>query len=159
MWGLVFHSHLLKVEEAQFQSMLYKFSMMRTVLQESNRRVWMGIADNKLLISAYFSILREVGDTASWWHLYGNQHPSKGVALKWIPLLGDILMMDNLWQRTRIIVNGCLMCLVDAKFTDHLLVRGNMDQFLWTFVILWFRCSWVLPNSLFHLFEAWCGVP
>ena len=47
------------------------------------------------------------------------------------------------------------LCLEDEESLDHLLLKCNFANRIWSVVLGWFRCSWVLPRSLSDLFEAW----
>lgn len=63
--------------------------------------------------------------------------------------------MDNLRKRKVTIVNACIMCLASNESMDHLLLNCKVAQAVWTSGLGWFECSWTLPCSLQHLFEAW----
>ena len=52
-------------------------------------------------------------------------------------------------------VNACPLCLTDEESVDHILFKCNFAHSTWSVVLGWFGCSWVLPNSLSDLFEAW----
>lgn len=47
------------------------------------------------------------------------------------------------------------MCLADEETVDHLLLCCKISQTLWISVLGWFNCMWVLPRSIFELFEVW----
>lgn len=53
-----------------------------------------------------------------------------------------------------IVVNGCPMCLKEGELVNHLMVSCSARS-LWINILSWFKYSWVLPNSLASLFEAW----
>ena len=56
-------------------------------------------------------------------------------------------------------VNACPLCLKDEESVDHLLLKCNFAHKTWSVVLGWFGCSWILPNSLLNLFEAWICLP
>ena len=51
-------------------------------------------------------------------------------------------------------MSACPLCFEDEESVDHLL-KCSFAHRTWNVVLGWFRCSWVLPNSLWDLFEAW----
>ena len=89
--------------------------------------------------------------------LWKFKAPPRILVFGWLALRNRILTMDNLRRRGMVVVDGFPLCLKDEEFVDHLLLRCNFAYRMWTVVLGWFGCSWVLPNSLLDLFEAWSG--
>lgn len=70
-------------------------------------------------------------------------------------LCSRILTTNNLSPREKILVNACPMCLADEDTMDYLLLNCKVAQGLWFAVLSSFGCGWVLPWTIFALFEAW----
>lgn len=53
--------------------------------------------------------------------------------------------------------NACpiTMCLADEEIVDHLLLNCKVALGLWSAVLCWFGCGWVLPSLFMGCFEAW----
>lgn len=88
-------------------------------------------------------------------HIWTLKAPSRVIAFGWTVILGRILTMNNLQERKKILVNGCLMCLAEAETVNHLLLNCKVAQKLWNSILTWFDCSWLMPTRLSIMFEAW----
>lgn len=63
--------------------------------------------------------------------------------------------MDNLPHHKVNLINACSICVSAEETVGHLLLDCNMVQSLWISTLHSFDCSWVLPQSILELFEAW----
>lgn len=81
--------------------------------------------------------------------------PQIVIAFGRLALLGCILTLDNLRKRRQIMANGCLMCFHNAELVDHSLVSWPLARSMWLSVLVWFNCSWAMPDSLSSFFVAW----
>lgn len=63
--------------------------------------------------------------------------------------------MDNLPHHKVNLINACPLCVSAEETVGHLLLDCNMVQSLWISTLCSFDCSWVLPQSILELFEAW----
>ena len=74
---------------------------------------------------------------------------SKRVAFfVWIAVHGQILTLDNLMLRGRILVNWCCMCHHNEETVDHLLLHCPVAHSLWVYMYQIFGIQWVMPGSV-----------
>lgn len=88
----------------------------------------------------------------SMWKL---KAPSRVIVFGWLVLRKRILTMDNLRRRRMVVVNGCPMCFSKEETVNHLLLNCKVAHLLWRSVMDCFGCSWVFPNCIVELFQAW----
>ena len=68
---------------------------------------------------------------------------------------GQILTLDNLMLRGRILVNCCCLCCSNMEFVDHLLLLCLIAHSLWMYVLRLFGIEWVMPGSVVDLLFCW----
>ena len=73
----------------------------------------------------------------------------------WIVVRGQILTLDNLMLRGRILVNRCCMCHRNEESVDHLLLHCSVAQSLWVYMLKIFGIHWVMPGSVESLVYCW----
>lgn len=57
-----------------------------------------------------------------------------------------------------VLVNACPVCFIDKELVDNLLLKCRFTQRMWSAMLGWFGCNWVVPEYLCDLFEAWMEV-
>lgn len=91
-------------------------------------RVWRASRDGVFSVSSFFSaIISSSPSPSPLSSIWALKAPPRVIAFGWIALRGEILTMDNLHRRKKIIVNACPMCLADEA-VDHLLLRCRVAQ-------------------------------
>ena len=73
----------------------------------------------------------------------------------WIAVHGQILTLDNLMLRGRILVNRCCMCHHNEETVDHLLLHCPVAHSLWVYMYQIFGIQWVIPGSVESLVNCW----
>ena len=53
----------------------------------------------------------------------------------WTAAHGQILTLDNLMLRGRILVNRCCMCCCNEEFVDHLLISYSVANSMWMYML------------------------
>ena len=67
----------------------------------------------------------------------------------------QILTLDNLMFRGRILVNRCCMCCCNEESVDYLLISCLVAHSLWMYMLRLFEIDWVMPDSVIDLFFCW----
>ena len=73
----------------------------------------------------------------------------------WTTVHVQILMLDNLMLRGRILVNQCCMCHQNEETVDHLLLHCPVAHSLWVYMFQIFGTQWVMPSSMESLVYCW----
>ena len=74
----------------------------------------------------------------------------------WCVVWNKILTGDNLRLRRLVLVDWCIMCRHCGEMLDHLLLHCEMAHRLWSFALITFGLSWVIPRSIPDLlFGGW----
>ena len=77
--------------------------------------------------------------------------PKRVAFLMWTAAHGQILTLDNLMLRGRLLANRCCLCCNNAESVDHLLLFCPMAHSLWMYMIRLFGIEWVMPGSVVNL--------
>ena len=67
----------------------------------------------------------------------------------------QILILDNLMLRGRILVNWCCMCHQNEETVDHLLLHCPVAHSLWVYMFQIFGTQWFIPGSVESLVYCW----
>ena len=70
-------------------------------------------------------------------------------------IYGQILTLDNLMLRERILVNRCCMCHRNEETVDHLLLHCPIAHSLWVYMFQILRIQWLMPGSMESLVYCW----
>ena len=73
----------------------------------------------------------------------------------WTAAHGQILTLDNLMLRGRILVNRCCMCCCNEEFVDHLLISYSVAHSLWMYMIRLLGIDQVMLGLVVDLFFCW----
>jgi hypothetical protein len=73
----------------------------------------------------------------------------------WSAALGNILIVDNLWERHDVIVDRCYLCKRNMESVDHLLLHWDVASVLCNSLFTQFDLSWVMPRRVVNLFAYW----
>ena len=137
-------------------SLLNILRNIQTCEDGEDTRIWVASRCGSFSVSSFYSVLaareRCRSKLARNWRL---KAPPKVVAFAWISLRRRILTIDNLRKRGKIIVNACPICLEDEENADHPLLQCRCAVKIWNSVLSQFGCSWVMPEGIQQLFEAW----
>ena len=73
----------------------------------------------------------------------------------WPVIHGQILTLNNLMLRGRILVNWCFMCHHNEETMDHLLLHCPVAHSLWVYMFQIFGIQRVMPGSVESLVYCW----
>ena len=99
---------------------------------------------------SYYNIIR--GAAASnfpWKGVWKAKIPRRVAFFVWTAVHRQILTLDNLMLRGRILVNRCCMC------HQNLLLHCPVAHSLWVYMLQIFRTQWVMPRSVESLVYCW----
>ena len=156
VWTPILRRIIREDEEGHLMSLLNILSGVHIAEGGEDIRLWKASKDGSFRVSCFFSAItgriNGRNPMASIWKI---KAPPRAIVFGWLVLRKRILTMDNLRRRRKVVVNGCPMCLTEEETVDHLLLNCKVAQMLWRLVIDCFGCSWVLPNCIVDLFQAW----
>ena len=89
-----------------------------------------------------------------WKGVWKAKIPKRVAFFLWTAVHGQILTLDNLMLRGRILVNRCCVCHQNEETVDHLLLHCPVAHSLW---VICFR-SLGHNGSCQALWKAWCIV-
>jgi hypothetical protein len=69
--------------------------------------------------------------------------------------LGKILTLNNLRNRSVVVVEWCCMCKNSGKSIDHLLTHCEVARKLWSSILNLFSVEWVMPRRVIDLLVSW----
>ena len=81
--------------------------------------------------------------------------PKRVAFLMWTAAHGQILTLDNLMLRGRLLTNRCCLCCNNAESVDHLLLFCPIAHSLCMYMIRLFGIEWVMPGSVVDLLFCW----
>ena len=105
---------------------------------------------------SYYNIIR--GAAASnfpWKGVWKAKIPRRVAFFVWTAVHGQILTLDNLKLKGRILVNRCCMCHWNEETVDHLLLHCPVAHSLWVYMLQIFGIHWVMPGSVESLVYCW----
>ena len=73
----------------------------------------------------------------------------------WTAAHSQILTLDNLMLRDRLLANRCCMCCCNEESVDHLLLFCPITHSLWTYMLRLFGIDWVMLGSVVDLLFCW----
>ena len=73
----------------------------------------------------------------------------------WTMVHGQILTLDNLILKGRILVNRCCMCQRNEEIVDHLLLHCPIAHSLWVYMFQIFGTQWAMSGSVESLVYCW----
>ena len=90
-----------------------------------------GMFDTRL----YYNIIRGVAASFfPWKGVWKAKIPKRVAFFVWTAVHGQILTLDNLMVRGRILVNRCCMCHRNEETVDHLLLHCPIAHSLWVYM-------------------------
>ena len=92
-----------------------------------------------------------------WRMIWQSKVPPRMTLFSWSASLGKILTIDNLRKGRVIVLDWCYMCKRCGESVDHLPLHCSIAWELWSLVFCLFGIQWVMPHTIFELFEAWQG--
>ena len=105
---------------------------------------------------SYYNIIRGVAASFfPWKGVWKAKIPKRVAFFVWTAVHGQILTLDNLMVRGRILVNQCCMCHRNEETVDHLLLHCPIAHSLWVYMFQIFGIQWVMPGSVESLVYCW----
>ena len=84
---------------------------------------------------SYYNIIRGVAASFfPWKGVWKAKIPKREAFFVWTAVHGQILTLDNLMVRGRILVNRCCMCHRNEETVDHLLLHCPIAHSLWVYM-------------------------
>ena len=117
---------------------------------------WCLNGNGKFDTQSYYNNIR--GASASnfpWKGVWKVKIPKTLAFFVWTAFHGQILTLDNLMLRGRILVNWCCMCHCNEETVNHLLLHCPVAHSLWVYMFQIFRIQWVMPGSMESLVYCW----
>ena len=90
-----------------------------------------------------------------WNGVWKVKIPKRVAFFVWIAVYGQILTLDNLMIRGRILVNRCCTCHRNEETVDHLPLHCLVAYSLWVYMFQIFGIQWVMPGSVESLVYCW----
>ena len=92
----------------------------------------------------------------TWKGIWRVKAPRRVSFFFWCVAWNKILTGDNLRRlRGLDFVDWCIMCRHCGETVDHLLLHCELAYQLWSFVLITFGLSWVIPRSIPDLLFGW----
>ena len=105
---------------------------------------------------SYYNIVRGVvASNFPWKGVWKAKIPRRVSFFVWTAVHGQILTLDNLMLKRRILVNRCYMCHRNEETVDHLLLHCPVAHSLWLYMFQIFGIQWVMPGSMESLVYCW----
>jgi hypothetical protein len=134
-----------------------------------NEDVWRWKLDDNGVFSVKSAYIRlkSVIDTEDVWgeeekrvfaNLWKCPAPSKVVAFAWKALLNRVPTKANLLVRNVLhpdVSINCVLCNEAAESTNHLFLHCNFASLVWSRLMTWLNCHFVIPHNLFVRWECW----
>lgn len=90
IWVLLFCRKPFRVEESKFHFILLLLAEVYIPMAVTNRRVWMGTMDGKVLLSSFILTLKgDDGTTSQIAYLLKISSPPRVLSFGWTTLLGE----------------------------------------------------------------------
>ena len=105
--------------------------------------------------SFYHKIRKAAPSNFPWKGIWKVKVPKRVAFFMWTAAHGQILTLDNLMLRGRILVNRCCLCCSNAESIDHLLLLCPIAHSLWMYMLWLFGIEWVMPGSVVDLLFCW----
>ena len=105
--------------------------------------------------SYYNNIWGASASNFPWKGVWKVKIPKRVAIFVWTAVHGQILILDNLMLRKRILVNRCCMCHRNKETVDHLLLHCPVAHSLWVYMYQIFGIQWVMPGSVESLVYCW----
>uniref|UniRef100_A0A7N2KPA0 Reverse transcriptase zinc-binding domain-containing protein n=1 Tax=Quercus lobata TaxID=97700 RepID=A0A7N2KPA0_QUELO len=117
---------------------------------------WCLKGNGKFDTRSYYNTIRgAVVSIFPWKGVWKAKIPKRVAFFVWTAVHGQILTLDNLMLRGRILVNWCCMCHRNEETVDHLLLHCPIAHSLWVYMFQIFGTQWVMPGSVESLVYCW----
>ena len=105
--------------------------------------------------SFYHKIRKTTPSNFPWKGILKVKVPKRVAFFMWTAAHGQILTLDNLMLRGRILVNRYCLCCSNAESVDHLLLLCPIAHSLWMYMLRLFGIEWVMSGSVVDLLFCW----
>ena len=128
-----------------------------TPLDVGDQMRWKLKPNEEFDIRSYYKKLRDSPSIVfPWKGIWRVKAPRRVSFFVWCVAWNKILTGDNLRRlRGLDFVDWCIMCRHCGEMVDHLLLHCEMAYQLWSFVLITFGLSWVIPRSIPDLLFGW----
>ena len=152
VWSLSFHRDFNDWELAASYSFL-QFIQTRIPREGGcDRFCWDLNGSGKFDTRSFYHNIRNVAPSTFPWKGIWKVKVLKRVAFfMWTATHGQILTVDNLMLRGRLLANRCCLCCCNAESVDHLLLICPIAHSLWMYMLRLFGMEWVMPGSIVDL--------
>ncbi len=107
-------------------------------------------------VRSYYSVLVQPSCTSfPWRSVWKTKVPTRLAFFIWTEALAKILTIDNLRQRSVIIMDWCCMCKSGGELVNHMLLHCNVAQELWNMILILFGVFWVMTRDVVDLLSCW----
>ena len=90
-----------------------------------------------------------------WKGVWKPKIPKHVAFFLWIAAHGQILTLDNLMLKGRLLANRGCVCCCDGESLSHLLLHCPVTHSLWAFMLQAFGILWVMLGSVTGLLSCW----
>ena len=156
IWNLRFHRDFHERElEAAFSFLEFNQSQIPRG-GGSDTSHWCLNENGKFDTRSYYNNIRGVvASNFQWKGVWKAKIPKRVAFFVWTTVHVQILILDNLMLRGRILVNRCCMCHQNEETVDHLLLHCPVAHSLWVYMFQIFGTQWVMPSSMESLVYCW----
>ena len=120
-----------------------------TPLDVGNWMRWKLKPNREFDIRSYYNKLRDSPSIVfPWKGIWRVKAPRRVSFFVWCVAWNKILMGDNLRLRRLVLVDWCIMCRHCGETVDPLLLHCEMAHRLWSFALITFGLSWVIPRLI-----------
>lgn len=109
---------------------------------KDDKRLWSLDPKGQFSVRSFYDVLIREQAIVSGWKFYCNKLVLPEVAVFCcVARFEKILTVDNLKKRCHILMNGCLLFLVEEESPNHLLIHCNFSTRIWAEIlnIFWLR--------------------
>ena len=125
-------------------------------LDVGDRMRWKLKPNGNFDIRSYYNKLRDsLSIVFPWKGIWRVKVPRRVSFFVWCVAWNKNLTGDNLRLRELVLVDWCIMCRHCGETVDHLLLHCEMAHRLWSFALITFGLSWIIPRSIPDFLFGW----
>ena len=156
VWSLRFYREFNDRELTASYSLLHFIQTRIPRGEGSDKLFWCLNGSGKFDVRSFYRKIRNVTlPTFPWKGIWKVKVPRRVAFFMWTIAHGQILTLDYLMLRDRILANRCCMCCCNEEFVDHLLISCLVAHSLWMYMLRLFGIDWVMLGSVVDVFFYW----